>query len=381
MKVAREVAPVAQPHQQRKHSEVSVYKEPGSEVYYYRTQVHGRRFKRSTGKTNYKEALVQAKVIARELRLDGQARHTMKRPGFATVGDVLEVWLERSPADTRKNNASMVRKWVRSFAGADADAVSMTRLSAEELERYLRAWPGAPEGRASTWRQIRAVFADQPRRWYAQAGLVLPDLTELRLVRAETLAREQRFEGFTPIAAVVLAEMDAAAEGLRCSSSAEDRRVWAVYALMRWCGLRNIEVAALRWEWLVRGERNYLWRFESRQLEDGSWYAAKGSAGDVPVRRRLLGQLRWALKTRRSGFVIPRANPTDAEVLTERRINEFVRRWVPDRTKGAYELRKQFGAEYCRAHGIEQTSRVLRHGDIKTTWRHYHALLNEPAPL
>jgi hypothetical protein len=305
----------------------------------------------------------------------------MKRPGFASVGDVLAVWLERSPADTRKNNASMVRKWVRSFAGADADAVCMTRLTAEAFERYLRAWPGSPEGRASTWRQIRAVFADQPRRWYAQADLVLPDLTELRLVRAETLAREQRFEGFTPIATGVLAEMDAAAELLRRSSSLEDRRVWAVFALMRWCGLRNIEVAALRWEWLVRGERNYLWRFESRQLEDGSWYAAKGSAGDVPVRRRLLGQLRWALKTRRTGFVIPRANPTDAEVLTERRINEFVRRWVPDRTKGAYELRKQFGAEYCRAHGIEQTSRVLRHGDIKTTWKHYHALLNEPAPL
>ena len=379
MEVALKVAQVAQ--QQRKHSEVSVYKEAGSEVYYYRAQVHGRRFKRSTGKTNYKEALVQAKVIARELRHDGQARMTMKRPGYATVGDVLRVWLERSPALTRGNNASTLRKWVRSFAGADADAVSMTRLTAEELERYLRAWPGSPEGRASTWRQIRAVFADQPRRWYAQADLVLPDLTELRLVRAETLAREQRFEGFTPIAAGALAEMDAAAEVLRTSSSMEDRRVWAVYALMRWCGLRNIEVAALRWEWLVRGERNYLWRFEARSLEDGSWYAPKGSAGDVPVRGRLLGQLRWALKTRRQGFVIPRSSRTDAVTLTERRINEFVRKWVPDRTKGAYELRKQFGAEYCRAHGIEQTSRVLRHGDIKTTWKHYHALLNEPAPL
>jgi hypothetical protein len=194
MEVALKVAQVAQ--QQRKHSEVSIYKEPGSEVYYYRAQVHGRRFKRSTGKTNYKEALVQAKVIARELRHDGQARTTMKRPGYASVGDLLAVWLERSPALTRGNNASTLRKWVRSFAGADADAVSMTRLTAEELERYLRAWPGSPEGRASTWRQIRAVFADQPRRWYAQAGLVLPDLTELRLVRAETSARELRVRGY-----------------------------------------------------------------------------------------------------------------------------------------------------------------------------------------
>jgi hypothetical protein len=379
MKVAPEVAHVAQV--KRGHSDVTVYREPGQQVYYYRVQVGRRRFKRSTGKTNYKEALAQAKIIARALREDGQARTTMKRPGYATVGDVLAVWLERSPAKTRKNNASALRKWVRSFAGTDADAVCMTRLSAEAFERYLRAWPGSPEGRASTWRQIRAVFADQPMRWYRQAELVLPDMTEFRLARAETSAREQRFEGFTPIAAEVLAEMDRAAERLRRSSSVEERRVWAAYALMRWCGLRNVEVAALRWEWLVRGSRNFLWRFEGRQLEDGSWYAPKGRPGDVPVRRRLLGQLRWALKTRRSGFVIPRANPTDAETLAERSINEFVRPFVPDRTKAAYELRKQFGAEYCLRHGIEQTSRVMRHGDIKTTWKYYHALLNEPAPL
>lgn len=379
MKVAPEVAQVAQ--QKRGHSDVTVYREPGQQVYYYRVQVDGRRYKRSTGKTNYKEAVAQAKIIARGLREDGQARTTMKRPGYASVGDVLAVWLERSPAKTRKNNASALRKWVRSFAGTDADGVCMTRLTAEAFERYLRAWPGSPEGRASTWRQIRAVFAEQPMRWYRQAELVLPDMAEFRLARAETSAREQRFEGFTPIAPEVLAKMDEAAEKLRRSSSAEDRRVWAAYALMRWCGLRNIEVAALRWEWLVRGSRNYLWRFEGRQLEDGSWYAPKGRPGDVPVRRRLLGQLRWALKTRRSGFVIPRANPTEAEVLSERSINEFVRPFVPDRTKAAYELRKQFGAEYCLRHGIEQASRVMRHGDIKTTWKHYHALLNEPAPL
>ena len=382
MEVALKVAQVAQ--QQRKHSEVSIYKEPGSEVYYYRAQVHGRRFKRSTGKTNYKEALVQAKVIARELRHDGQARTTMKRPGYATVGDLLAVWLERSPAKTRKNNASAVRKWVRSFAGADADGVSMTRLTAEELERYLRAWPGSPEGRASTWRQIRAVFAEQPMRWYRQAELVLPDLTELRLARAETSARERRFEGFTPIPVETLARMDAAAEVLRRSSSMEDRRIWAVYALMRWCGLRNSETVALRWDWLVRGMKNYLWRFEGRLLEDGSYYEPKGRPGDVPVRRRLLGQLRWALKTRRAGYVIPRSSMTDAEVLYKRGINRFVQQFLVKagaKEKKAYDLRKQFGSEYCRLHGIEPTSRVMRHGDLKTTWNSYVGGLNEPAPL
>jgi hypothetical protein len=87
------------------------------------------------------------------------------------------------------------------------------------------------------------------------------------------------------------------------------------------------------------------------------------------------------LKSRRSGFVIPRAHKTEAEILTERRINEFVGRFLPDRKKKAYELRKQFGSEIAQRSGIEVASRVLRHKELKTAWNHYHALLNEPAPL
>ena len=190
MKVARDVAHVAQEKQrsnQRRHHEVSVYKEPGSEFYYYRVKLHGKRYKRSTNQTTLALALKQAKMIRAEL-LEGKQRETMKRPGYATVGDVLAVWMARSPAMTRANNRSTLRKWVRSFAAGDADEVSMTRITAEAFERYLRAWPGSPDGRASTWRQIRAVFAEQPMRWYRQAGLVLPDLADFRLVRAEMAA-------------------------------------------------------------------------------------------------------------------------------------------------------------------------------------------------
>ena len=396
MKVDHELVQGHSKRTQRKHGEVTVYKEKGSSVYYYRGYLHGKRPKRSTGETNRAAALAQAKRIAEELKEDGVARATMKRPGFATVGDVLAVWLERSRAQTRKNNASALRKWVRSFAGADADGVSMTRLTAEAFEKYLRAWPGSPEGRASTWRQIRAVFAEQPMRWYRQAGLVLPDMTEFRLARAETSARERKFHGYVPMAAEVLAKMDAAAEVLRKSPDVEERKVWAVYALMRWCGLRNSETVDLQWEWLVRGSRNYLWRFEGRLVPEdrvklmrkdscrNGYYAAKGRPGDVPVRRRLIGQLRRALDSRREGFVIPRATRTEADALAKRLINEFVEKFLvktSPKEKKAYDLRKQFGAEYCLVHGIEATSRVMRHKDFKTTWEHYHALLNEPAPL
>jgi hypothetical protein len=44
-------------------------------------------------------------------------------------------------------------------------------------------------------------------------------------------------------------------------------------------------------------------------------------------------------------------------------------------------LRKQFGAAVALRDGLEVASRMLRHCSIQTTWKHYHALLNEPAPL
>ena len=369
-----------QKRKQRRHGEVTVFKEKGSDVYYYRVRLHGKRPKRSTGETNKAAALAQAKRIAGELKSDGVARATMVRPGYATLGEVLTVWGATSEADTRKNNMSAVRKWVRSFSSADPDSVCMTKLTGEQFERYLRAWPGSPVGRKSTGAQIRAVFAPEPMRWYAKAGLVLPDMAELRGVKIASRQSEQRFEGFTPIPEEVLARMDRHAERLRTARSASLRRVWAVYALMRWCGLRNVEVAALRWEWLVEGTRGKLWRIEQRRLEDGSYFFPKGRSGDVPMRAELLEQLAAATDNRK-GFVIPRENPTEAVTVTERTINLFVRRFIPDRNKGAYELRKQFGAQVALRDGLEVASRLLRHGSIETTWKHYHALLNEPAPL
>jgi hypothetical protein len=374
MEVDRKVA-----RRQRKHGEVSVYKPHDSNCWYYRVLIHGKRHNRSTGHTDKKLAQAQAKIIAKQL-LHGDARETMARPGYASVGDVCRVWLQMSEASTKRNNVSTLRKWVRSFAGGDADAVAMTRCTAGELRTYLRAWPGSPEGRKSTARQILAMFQPLAMDWYRDARLVMPEVTELRKVRVETKDDEEEFEGFALIPAAVLREMDAAAEKLRTSADLEERRVWAVYALMRWCGLRNIEVAALRRDWVVKGKRSPLLRLVRTRLPDGSWWKPKGRSGEVPVRLRLLAQLRRALG-RDGEFVIPRGNPTDAHALTHRTINAFVRPFIPERTKGAYELRKQFGAEIAMRDGIEVASRLLRHGDIKTTWKHYHALVHEPAPL
>jgi hypothetical protein len=375
MKVDSKVA-----SRQRKHGEITVERRPGETHWFFRVMVHGKRWRRTTGHSDKKLALRKAKIIAQQFLEGSDARETMARPGYATVGDVCKVWLQMSEAATKRNNVSTLRKWVRSFSEADPDGVALTRCTAAELRKYLRAWPGSPEGRKSTARQILAMFQPLAMDWYRDAKLVMPDVSELRKVRVETKDDEEEFEGFTLIPAAVLKEMDAAAEKLRTSADLEERRVWAVYALMRWCGLRNIEVAALRRDWVVKGKRSPLLRMVRTRLPDGSWWKPKGRSGEVPARLRLLAQLRRALG-RDGEFVIPRENPTDAHVLTHRTINGFVRPFIPERTKGAYELRKQFGAEIAMRDGIEVASRLLRHGDIKTTWKHYHALVHEPAPL
>lgn len=61
-------AAVAKKGRKRLHSQVSVFKEPNSSCYYYRVMLNGRRYKRSTGKTNYDEALLEARLLAAKLQ-------------------------------------------------------------------------------------------------------------------------------------------------------------------------------------------------------------------------------------------------------------------------------------------------------------------------
>ena len=60
-----------------------------------------------------------------------------------------------------------------------------------------------------------------------------------------------------------------------------------------------------------------------------------------------------------------------------------MRRHLPDRQKGAYELRKQWGSEMALRYGIERAARLLRHQGIQTAWKHYIDMLNlaEVQPL
>jgi integrase len=175
--------------------------------------------------------------------------------------------------------------------------------------------------------------------------------------------------------------MEAAAEALRTSEALEDRQVWAVFALMRWCGLRNHETIDLRWDWIRQGKKSMVLEFTTRDLGKGKFYYPKGRAGAVPVRADLLEQLRAAFPESEE-FVIPRKFQSDAEKICERAVNRFVEKFLSRRGKKlAYNLRMQFGAEVAMRDGLEVASRMLRHASTQTTWAYYHDLVTEPDPL
>ena len=371
MKVDREVA-----RANRRHTEVSVYKPADSECYYYRVCIHGRRYNRSTGKTTRAAAVAQAKLIAAELRDGGAKRETMRRPGYATAGEIVDAWTERQTAKSAQAVARAFERLVRSVS-SDWRAVTAERVTAAVFEKFLRAYVGSAKGRHSTWATVRSIYQDEALRWYAAADLRLPDVREFRAVRSGGVAKG---EGFVAIPRATLARMDRHAERLRCSRSETLKRIWVVYCLMRWCGLRNQEVVDLRWAWVMDAEPDPLLRFARTTLPDGSVYVPKGKNGVVPIKRERLEQIVAAVK-REGEFVLPRENKTEAEELAQRAINRFVRRFLPDRQKGAYELRKQYGSTVAAMAGIAAASKVLRHGSINTTMLWYHDSLDQPAAL
>ncbi len=377
----------------RKWGEVSVFWDDSRHVWYYRCQYRGKRYLRSTDvrtKSDKPTALKVAKRLAKAIQ-DGDQKtqdEISRQPGFATVKDVVEKWKEKGPKSARAVAGRFERYVSEEFEtevpdGRRIDEVLRAERFRKWIEKQVTAGRSAA-GIRSDVNSIKSMFAPGVMHYYEEFHL--PDVSAFRAVafktRRGTGAEAGRAEPFRVIESRQLAAMEAAAEKLRTGKDAEGRRIWGVFALMRWCGLRNNETMELRWDWVRQGAKGPLLDFVKRKLADGSVYEPKGRDGSVPIRPELLEQLRGAFGDE-GEFVIPRLHKTDAEELYQRTINEWAHRFLKNRpgNKVSYALRGQFGAEVTMRSGIEVASRMLRHASIQTTWAHYHDLVSEPEPL
>jgi len=148
------------------------------------------------------------------------------------------------------------------------------------------------------------------------------------------------------------------------------RNAFGTYWLIRRCGLRNVEVENLVWDWIEQRDDHRVISLVARE----NW-EPKGSPGDVPIAddlyQLLLDTFTADGKPVRGGYVL-QGTPTDRFVGANHAVSGYVRRFLPDRVKAVYELRKQWGSEVAMKYGIEIASRLLRHADLQTTMDHYY---------
>jgi integrase len=363
----------------RKHGEITVEWRAAKNAWYFRVQENGKRVAKSTGvriqsASGRAAALLKAKAIAGALATEDEHKiaAVVKRPGFAKCGEVADLFDLHGPAKSKAKAVSRFGAYVREVSGkADWREVSTHLVLTPEA---MRSWIDAKikagkseSGTRSDVQAVRQVVAQ--RRMHIFKEIKLPNLDEFYKVSGGA-APDQAYD---PVSRKVMRSMDRAA---RIPLRKANPRVWAIYWLMRKAGLRNSEVEKLEWKWIEFKDDKSV---EIAMLRRDNWKSKNGKYGRVPFNPRLMRLMRAALG-QEGEFVLPRTSETDAYNLTHYDINEFVRRFIPDGSKGAYNLRKEFGSAIIERDGIETAAKLLR-DSIAVTEAHYYGQLNRPKPL
>lgn len=360
---------------------------------YCRFQHKGRRYLRRTEKFDERGAQMAAWQIYREV-IEGSAPESKPRKvKSATVGQCIEVYnagaltMERPVRKISRNSSlTALRTLCRTvWPERDLDKIKVTELNRDcvlEFRKRRRAEDGIPpEGDSQhNYRlnrhvgKAQSVFSREARKLYQEAGLVLPD----KVLKTSRLVEPKK----TPRPVQALDVWKAHLRVARAYKKKEPRALVA-FEMMRYAGLRDSEVLALRRHWIrFEDDIAYLDIINRSVLNDpaGAGYRPKNHRDrHVPVRRELVE--RWL-------ELLPDCGPHDYLLHGEdraqsvrwwRRLSSLVHKVWPDRQKSLYELRRFAGSSYLsKTRDIPGTARFL--GDtIEVTYKNYAWLLDEKA--
>lgn len=216
----------------------------------------------------------------------------------------------------------------------------------------------------STISQARSVISPKLKHLYA-AHITVPNSLFTLQISIQG-AKDATTEPFRPIPQETLLAMEAAILD-------ESPNVRRCYLLMSRLGLRNSEVLACRPSWFeMRGSRRLL---ILRDRPEEHFWLKNSLPGSLEVPYDLWRRLTEDLPAD-AAYLIHEKTATDRAHVTHRAINAFVRRFLPDRQKASYELRKLAGSIVAtRTGSLYAAQSFLRHKNHKTTEMYYATYL------
>ena len=357
---------------------------------------NGRNIVRSLDTTIESVARDKAKaVIEAEVAGDMQTSRALKaRSDYSSLRAVCDIYIQQFGVDPRRRrtargNVGSLEKIVRVATGQSLEQTRTSILTgelvrtfeAEEEKRIVRDRNGfidqASELRIRTsiqsWlKQARSIFRKATMNWFDD--LALPDLESFRRqgVKAPERPRPRRLEPAI-IAAITAGAPELARTNPRC---------YIAHLLFKYLGMRNSEQKAARRSWIERDPRGFAKMAVIYRPEQGFKPKAK-TERRIPIAPPVLAELeKYWTESPDGDFIVPANNKTERADIIDDQHCAWAGRWIQERSKVSYELRRYAGSlVYQKTGRIEHARQFLGHADVKTTLEWYWDLLEETPAL
>lgn len=368
-------------------------------VYYVRLQHGGKRYLKSTESCHKALAKERARGIIEAIlgekwdelsavKSRKSAQEVDAERDVPTLGQVIELYLsgEESvrPVVARKNVACL-KRIVKLVAGkkpvVETPVTSLT-------ESLVKAFQAKVQGRASVsyqatldanvyanscYRQAKSIFSKSAMRKYG--ALNLPPMDEF--MHVPFLKEPSQKYSDAPIPHDTIQAITAALPALK----QYDERLWVIHLMIRLMGMRDSEIVRARKSWLIEkrvsGPGGVVPRWFLQIMAKEGEDAPKRQDGEISVP----GELQDYFLKQEGVFLIPAKTETERRNLVERGHSQWLRKFLPDRTKTNHELRKHAGSVVAtKTNSFEKAAQFLRI-DIETAKRHYLSLLTPMQPL
>lgn len=387
-------------------NDINLYKMGKQPVWYYRFRVKvdrggywgSKEVRRSTGLTDKKAAKDFAWVDY--LRESGSAVQSVRMPrrnDFPTIWEICDLYESKIGArarikrETAHENVMALKRIISTGSGSNDPAAERVTILNEPLVISYRSKRYEGVNREyereddlklnyslnSYLRKAQNVFSKKAMKLYKEEGYKFPDITGF--MEIGKLAQDDT--KFIPIDEDIDRRM---IEDANTVLTKEKPELFVIFELARFCGLRSGEILSLRWHWIQKSKNGYdiaiIYR-TPRTDPSKEEFKPKSRNRWVPVSTKRVNKWKRLLPAENgTDFVIPGKNKTWRSGLIERDACNWVRPYIPGRTKRVHELRKQAGSDIATRYGLMAAAQFL--GDsIAVTEKHYASLLKPVPPL